>query len=43
MWRKLFSQKKRKYLKIEKKVELIDGDRKIAVEPSGDYFQVDFL
>ncbi len=33
---------KRKYLKIEKKVELIDGDRKIAVEPSGDYFQVDF-
>jgi len=33
--------KKRKYIKILKKVELIDGSRKIFIEPN-DAFQVDF-
>ena len=34
--------KKRKYLKILNKVELIDGDRKISIEPSEFSFEVDF-
>ena len=35
--------KKRKYLKIINKVELIDGERKISIEPSESlFFQVDF-
>jgi UDP-3-O-[3-hydroxymyristoyl] N-acetylglucosamine deacetylase len=34
--------KKRKYLKIIDKVELIDGERKISIEPSEFSFEVDF-
>ena len=34
--------KKRKYIKILEKVELIDGERKISIEPSEDYLEVDF-
>jgi UDP-3-O-[3-hydroxymyristoyl] N-acetylglucosamine deacetylase len=34
--------KKRKYLKILNKVELIDGSRKISIEPNSDYLEVDF-
>ena len=34
--------KKRKYLKILDKLELIDGDRKISIEPSESSFEVDF-
>ena len=33
---------KRKYLKILDKVELIDGERKISIEPSNSSFEVDF-
>ena len=35
-------KKKRKYLKVLEKVELIDGDRKISIEPSGQFFEVEF-
>ena len=34
--------KKRKYLKILDKVELIDGEKKISIEPSKSFFEVDF-
>ena len=34
--------KKRKYLKILDKIELIDGERKISIEPSNSSFEVDF-
>ena len=34
--------KKRKYLKIVDKVELIDGERKISIEPINSSFEVDF-
>jgi len=34
--------KKRKYLKISKKIELIDGKRKISIEPNEESLQVDF-
>ena len=34
--------KKRKYLKIIDKVELIDGERKISIEPINSSFEVDF-
>ena len=34
--------KKRKYLKILNKVELLDGERKISIEPSNLTFEVDF-
>jgi UDP-3-O-[3-hydroxymyristoyl] N-acetylglucosamine deacetylase len=34
--------KKRKYLKILNKVELIDGERKISIEPNNSTFEVDF-
>ncbi len=34
--------KKRKYLKISKKIELIDGKRKISIEPNEDSLQVSF-
>ena len=33
---------KRKYLKVEKKDELIDGHRRISVEPSNNTLEVDF-
>ena len=34
--------KKRKYLKILDKVELLDGERKISIEPNKSSFEVDF-
>ncbi len=34
--------KKRKYLKIINKVDLLDGDRTISIEPSDTFFEVDF-
>ena len=34
--------KKRKYLKISKKFELLDGDRKISIEPNKISFKVEF-
>ncbi|MDB9792994.1 UDP-3-O-acyl-N-acetylglucosamine deacetylase [Pelagibacteraceae bacterium] len=34
--------KKRKYLKVIDKVELLDGERKIAIEPNDSFFEVDF-
>jgi UDP-3-O-[3-hydroxymyristoyl] N-acetylglucosamine deacetylase len=34
--------KKRKYLKILNKVELVDGERKISIEPNEFSFEVDF-
>ena len=34
--------KKRKYLKVINKVELLDGERKISVEPNNSFFEVDF-
>ena len=34
--------KKRKYIKILNKVELLDGERKISIEPNGLSFEVDF-
>ena len=34
--------KKRKYLKISKKIELVDGKRKISIEPNEESLQVDF-
>ena len=34
--------KKRKYLKVLEKVELIDGDRKISIEPNDSSLEVDF-
>ena len=36
------SNKKRKYLRILNKVELIDGERKISIEPNDLSFEVDF-
>lgn len=33
---------KRKYLKIINKVEIVDGERKISIEPSNETFQVEF-
>ena len=34
--------KKRKYMKILNEVELLDGERKISIEPNGLSFEVDF-
>ena len=34
--------KKRKYLKILNKIELIDGERKISIEPNNSFFEVNF-
>ena len=34
--------KKRKYLKILKKLELVDGKRRISIEPNNDSLEVDF-
>ncbi len=34
--------KKRKYLKVIDKVELVDGERKISIEPSHESFEIDF-
>ena len=34
--------KKRKYLKVSDKVELIDGNRKISIEPNQSSLEVDF-
>ena len=34
--------KKRKYLKILKKIELVDGDRKISITPNNKSLEVDF-
>ena len=34
--------KKRKYLKVLKKLDLIDGKRKISIEPNNDALEVDF-
>ena len=34
--------KKRKYLKIVNKIELIDGERKLAIQPNETSFEVDF-
>ncbi len=40
---KLISQsKKRKYLNIINKVELVDGERKISIEPNHASFEIDF-
>ena len=33
---------KRKYLKISKKLELVDGKRKISIEPNNNSLEVDF-
>ena len=33
---------KRKYLKITNKVEIVDGERKISIEPNDETFQVEF-
>ena len=33
---------KRKYLKVIDKVELVDGERKISIEPSHESFEIDF-
>ncbi len=33
---------KRRYLKISKKIELVDGKRRISIEPNEDSLQVDF-
>ena len=38
----LDQRKKRKYLKISKKIELIDGKRKISIEPNEFSFEVSF-
>ncbi len=35
-------KKKRKFLKIEEKIELIEGSKKISIEPSDDTFEVEF-
>ena len=35
-------KEKRKFLKIEEKIELIDGSKKISIEPSDDTFEVEF-
>ena len=37
-----FLSKKRKYLKISNKVELIDGKRKISIEPNNSSLEVNF-
>ena len=34
--------KKRKYLKISNKIELVDGERKISIEPNGSSLEVNF-
>ena len=34
--------KKRKYIKILEKIELLDGDRKISIEPIDNFLEVDF-
>ena len=34
--------KKRKYLKIQKKIELVDGDRRISIEPNKNNLEVEF-
>ena len=34
--------KKRKYLKISSKIELVDGERKISIEPNSSSLEVDF-
>ena len=34
--------KKRKYLQVTEKVELLDGERKISIEPNESGFEVDF-
>ena len=40
---KLNSQsKKRKYLKVKKKIELVDGDKKISIEPNEETLEVEF-
>jgi UDP-3-O-[3-hydroxymyristoyl] N-acetylglucosamine deacetylase len=36
------SSKKRKYLQILDKIELVDGERTISIEPNGYFFEVDF-
>ena len=39
----IFNQKKyRQYLVVSKKVELIDGNRKISIEPNNSSLEVDF-
>ena len=35
-------KEKRKFLKIEERIELIDGSKKISIEPSDDSFEVEF-
>ena len=35
-------KEKRKFLKIEEKIELIEGSKKISIEPSDDTFEVEF-
>ncbi len=35
-------KEKRKFFKIEEKIELIDGSKKISIEPSDDTFEVEF-
>ena len=35
-------KEKRKFLKIEEKIELIDGSKKISIEPSDNTFEVEF-
>ena len=38
----LSQSKKRKYLKVDKKIELKDGERKISIEPNEGSFEVEF-
>ena len=38
----LIQRKKRKYLKISKKIELKDGERKISIEPNTSSLKVNF-
>ena len=35
-------KEKRKFLKIEEKIELVDGNKKISIEPSDNTFEVEF-
>ena len=38
----VIQDKKRKYLKISSKIELVDGQRKISIEPNSSSLEVDF-
>ena len=34
--------KKRRYLKVQEKIELVDGNRKISIEPEENFLEIDF-